>query len=200
MKWAKKVGERMNSGNELMNLRGLEKLHSQPHDSILEIGMGNGFFVKNILSVDPSIKYYGCDISELMIEEATKINQQFIKEGRAQFELTTGNTIPYPDAFFNKVYTVNTIYFWGNEEAQLAEIKRVLKSKGQLIIALRPKSIMEKMPVTKYGFKLFSKEDVVHLLNKNGFAITDVLEKEEPDEDQNGVTVKKATLVVCATR
>lgn len=196
----KKVGERMNTGNELMNLNAIEKLHPQPGDSILEIGMGNGFYVKNILAVHQSINYSGCDISELMVEESRKLNQSYMDKGRARFELTSGNLIPYPDQYFNKVFTVNTIYFWENEAAQLSEIRRVLKPGGKLIIGLRPKSVMLLMPMTQYGFKLFSKEDVADLLADNAFKVTDILEKEEPDEDQNGVLVKKATLVVCADK
>ena len=45
----KEVGANMNKGNRLMNLEAIKHLGISENDNILEIGMGNGFFVKDIL-------------------------------------------------------------------------------------------------------------------------------------------------------
>lgn len=55
------MGETMNKGNLKMNLGTIAALDLQPHQHILEIGMGNGFFVSEILSAHKNILYKGCD-------------------------------------------------------------------------------------------------------------------------------------------
>ena len=47
----KKVGEKMNAGNRQMNLETINQLELNPNDRILEIGMVNGFFVRNIFQI-----------------------------------------------------------------------------------------------------------------------------------------------------
>ena len=40
------IGKLMNVGNAPMNRHTLAVLNPEPNDSILEVGMGNGFFVR----------------------------------------------------------------------------------------------------------------------------------------------------------
>ena len=45
------------------------------------------------------------------------------------------SAIPYEDNTFDLVTAVETLYFWPTPEADLPEIKRVMKPGGQLLIA-----------------------------------------------------------------
>src|SRR4051812_16870486 len=83
------VGQQMNIGNLLINQRviALFKLTGKEH--LLEIGMGNGYFVGEILSKNPHITYTGIDYSSLMVEEAIAGNSTFVETGSASF--ITGN-------------------------------------------------------------------------------------------------------------
>lgn len=194
------VGERMNKGNELMNLSAINMLHPQANDVILEIGMGNGFFVKDILGLAPAIHYIGCDFSEEMVRAAISHNQEFINNSQAKFFLASADSLPFESPTFNKVFTVNTLYFWENPPLVLNEIKRVLKPEGQLLIAIRPKEIMEHYAFTQYGFTMYTKEYIENLLAENGFKIIQSLEEQEPDQEINGETVSVASLIVRAER
>jgi ubiquinone/menaquinone biosynthesis C-methylase UbiE len=196
----KQVGQKMNSGNKYINQWTIEQLNVSTNDNILEIGMGNGFFVKDILSVDNSVRYTGCDFSQLMVEEASEMNKQFIEKGRAQLFLSTADKLPFKDETFNKVFTVNTIYFWEDPKKVLSEFRRVLKPEGKLIISLRPESEMKNYPFVKHGFTLYGKNDVQELLSKNSFTVTNTIEKKEPDQEINGHKVKVETLIVCAEK
>ncbi len=190
----------MNEGNFHINLNTFEVLKVNKGDSILEIGMGNGFFVKNILSVDSSIKYTGCEFSEIMVEEACKHNRNFIASGNAEFLNADANELPFENETFDKVFSINTIYFWDNPQKVFGEIWRVLKSKGQVIISIRPKSIMENYPFVKYGFKTFSKDDLTEIIEKNNFKVIEIFEKDEPEIEINGELTKTATLIVKAEK
>jgi ubiquinone/menaquinone biosynthesis C-methylase UbiE len=198
--YAIQVGEKMNEGNLHINLNTFEALNVVAGDHILEIGMGNGFFVKNILSTDNTIKYTGCDFSEIMVDEACKKNEIFIATGQAQFHLADAKDLPFEKDIFDKVFSINTIYFWENPQSVLAEIWRVLKPKGQVTISLRPKSVMEHYPFVKYGFKMFTKEDLKELMSKNNFTVVDTIEKEEPEIELNGELTKTATLLIRAEK
>jgi len=191
-----KTGEWMNRGNETINLDTLKILQAEEGDYILEIGMGNGFFVKEIVQKHNNIKYTGCDFSEAMIAEAEKINAEFVMEGKAKFVLSDIVSMPFSDASFNKIFTVNTIYFWEDAKKNLSEIKRVLQPKGKFIVTLRPKRQMQHYPFIKYGFTLFSKEEVIELLKQNGFTVIHAIENDEPDFEQKGEVMKVENLII----
>lgn len=195
----RKTGEMMNAGNKHINLWTIEMLDVKPNDQILEIGMGNGFFVKEILAAG-SLRYSGVDYSEDMVREAERINKQFVENGQASFVLGDAGKLPFPDASFNKAFTINTIYFWEDPKNILSEIKRVLTPDGILIVSFRPKSQMQNYPVVKYGFNLFTEEEVTELLLENGFVPLCSTEREEPDQVINGQTIKVESLMVMAEK
>jgi ubiquinone/menaquinone biosynthesis C-methylase UbiE len=194
------LGGKMNEGNRAMNLETITMLKPKPLDNILEIGMGNGFFVKYILMQDETISYVGCDFSEEMVAEARHYNKQLFGNFRAVFNLGNANNLPYSGNSFNKVFTVNTIYFWKNAEKVLLEVKRVLKKKGIFVLAFRPRSVMDYFPITKYGFNTFSREDAIQLFETNGFKVNAILEQREPDLDCFGEKLKNEFIVITATK
>jgi ubiquinone/menaquinone biosynthesis C-methylase UbiE len=196
--YAIQVGTKMNEGNFHINLYTIEALHLTSGDNILEIGMGNGYFVKNIVSGDNTIKYTGCDFSEIMVEEAIKKNEEYIKAGQVNFQLANANGLPFNNETFDKIFSVNTIYFWENQRATLEEIRRVLKPEGQIVISIRPKSVMEHYPFVKYGFNMFTKDDLISLLSKNNFQVIKTIEKKEPEQEISGEKINVESLIVCA--
>jgi ubiquinone/menaquinone biosynthesis C-methylase UbiE len=135
-----------------------------------------------------------------MIAEAERINEAWIRNGQARFVLADMKTMPFDDTVFNKVFTINTIYFWEDAADVLNEIKRVLHATGKFILTLRPKHLMEKYPFTQYGFNMFSKEDVSELLNQNGFTVIEMQEKKEPDFELNGEMIAIESLIVVAIK
>lgn len=198
--YALMVGEKMNEGNLLINQYTIELLRPTKGDSILEIGMGNGYFVKDILKIDPSITYAGCDHSDLMVKEANKINAVYVNSERASFHLSEADAIPFANAAFNKIFTVNTIYFWDDMHITLAEIRRVLKPNGLLFISLRPKQSMEAYPFAKYGFNMFTEEDLFTTLTDNSFKVRSASQQDEPEQEINGLKIKVESLIICAEK
>ena len=194
------MGEWMNRGNVQINLETIATLNAVADDTILEIGMGNGFFVHNILQKDKSIQYTGADFSEVMVAEATRINSEWITKGQAKFILSNIDALPFADNSFTKIFTINTIYFWEDAAKVLGEIKRVLQPDGKFIVTLRPKRQMKNYPFIQYGFNLFSKEEAELLLTQNGFTVLLASEMQEPDFEVNGEMVKMESLVIETTK
>ncbi len=194
------VGERMNAGNQFMNRNTIEQLNVQPGHHILEIGMGNGFFVKEILEKDPSIQYTGCDFSTLMVKESIKMNQEWIERGQASFLHSTADHLPFEDHRFDSIFTINTLYFWEHLEKELAELRRVLKPDGKFVLTIRPKKYMEKLPFTQYGFQMYSRQEVVQLLQNHRWKVVEVIEKTDPPIDWFGEVMEPESLIiVCKT-
>ena len=194
------VGNNMNQGNRILNLATVEQLHIAPQDQILELGMGNGYFVKDILAAAEGVHYTGCDFSQTMIEQATQLNKEFIENEQANFVFRGGAELPFADQAFTKAFTVNTLYFWEDPAKELAEFHLVLKPGGQLLIAIRPKDCMEHYPFTRYGFTLYNEPDVRALLQSHGFKVVNVARTTEPDLEMGGQKFKVEGLIITAEK
>lgn len=192
------IAEKMNESNLLLNTYTIEALDITTGDSILEIGMGNGYFVKQIVESDSNVIYNGCDYSPAMIEESIRMNQDLVDRFVAQFHLADAYDLPFPDSSFTKIFTVNTIYFWEDVAAVLAEFSRVLKPDGVLTIAVRPKEVMQQYPFTKYGFTMYTREELEKTLADNGYDVTQSIEKDEPDQDVSDFKIPVASLIISA--
>lgn len=194
-----KTGEMMHANNIGMTTSAIEALDLKSNEAVLEIGHGNGGHIAQLLSQAENILYFGADISATIIAEAKKINQDFITKGKVHFQLTDGITLPFDDSRFDKIFTVNTIYFWTNPSEYLNEIKRALIPKGTLAICFADKNFMKNLPFTPYGFTLYEVETVKELLKKAGFTIKNTLKKLEQIQSKTGEQIEREYYVVTAT-
>src|SRR5690606_7121359 len=128
------------------------------------------------------------------------LNKEFINRGQAKFNLANAEELPFKNETFDKVLTVNTLYFWDNITGVFNEIKRVLKPKGELVITIRPKDEMDNYPITKYGFKTFNKPDLTTLLAENGFKVINAFEREEAEREFAGIKMKDKFIIVRASK
>lgn len=186
----------MNVANDNMIRNTIAQIDTKDQAKILEIGPGNGTHIKYVFEKNPNLSYYGIDVSELMVNEATKLNDRFTSNSKAIFEWTNGEKIAHPDAFFDSIFTANTIYFWKNPEEYIQEIFRVLKPKGEFILAFIPKEVMEKIPFSKYGFELYDNEKAKSLLQGAGLEIENLLSEEEEVLSNTGeVKIRTFTII-----
>ena len=194
-----KTGEMMHASNIGMTTSAIEALDLKSDENILEIGHGNGGHIAQLLSKAENLKYYGADTSETMIAEAKEINQDFVDKGTVHFELTDGATLPFKNNQFDKIFTVNTLYFWSNPSEYLNEIKRVLKPNGILALCFADKTFMQNLPFISYGFTLYEVEKIKELLESAGFKIKNTLKKTEQVKSKTGEQVEREYYVVTAT-
>ncbi len=165
------VAQRMNQSNGEMTMKAIELLHCQDGQHILEIGPGNAQFAGYVLQQAENLHYAGTDISETMIAEGLRINQQEVLSGKVSLQKTDGTRLPYPDQAFDRVFSVNTIYFWEHPDRFLQEIRRVLRDAGICCLAFASREFMQTLPFTDGRFRLYDKEEVETLLANNGFRL-----------------------------
>src|SRR5688572_18200930 len=101
------VGERMNHGNQYMNLNTIEALDLSPNNHVLEIGMGNGFFVKEIFRKYRDITYTGCDFSKLMVQESNRNNAELVQNKKASFHCVKADQLTLKDRTVDCIFTIN---------------------------------------------------------------------------------------------
>lgn len=98
---------------------------SKPTDRILDAGCGTGITTCRLHEHRPHIE--GIDFSSSFIDEARKFGGDY-------FRVMDLTRLQYPDATFDVVCSADTIEHVPDLETALAEIKRVLKPSGALII------------------------------------------------------------------
>jgi ubiquinone/menaquinone biosynthesis C-methylase UbiE len=163
----------MHETNINMTLSAIRNLHISQGDNILELGHGNAAHLEHLMQQSNHLKYYGLEMSELMFQEARQINRNYVSQKQAFFSLYDGNVIPFSDAHFNKIFTVNTLYFWQEPVKLLMEIYRVLDNKGIFCLTFAQESFMKKLPFTEFEFELYNTEKVEKLISQMPFKISD---------------------------
>ncbi|MDD6328249.1 MAG: class I SAM-dependent methyltransferase [Eubacteriales bacterium] len=158
----------MNVINQKMYNKIVSLMDAKDGEAILDIGYGNGFLLREI-NKNFKVKMHGIDISEDMKAIATKRNRRAMQDGRLELQVGNCCELPYEDNMFSTVTSVNTIYFWEDTVKGLSEIKRVLKPGASFLNVVYTKEWLDKMSITKKGFKKYGSEDLVSLGKQAGF-------------------------------
>jgi ubiquinone/menaquinone biosynthesis C-methylase UbiE len=188
----------MHETNINMTRHSVQNLNITDGNSILELGHGNAGHLEYVLQQASHLKYYGLEMSELMFNEARQINRNFVSQKQAFFSIYEGNIIPFKEDSFDKIFTVNTIYFWQNPEKLLSEMRRVLLPKGILCVTFAEESFMKQLPFTQFEFELYNTEKAEKLIEKTLFKIVNKETLIEKIKTNTGELVDRAftTLVL----
>jgi len=182
----------MHETNINMTRHSVQNLNISSGNTILELGHGNAGHAAFIFEQAESLKYYGLEMSELMFQEARQINRNFVSQKQAFFSIYDGNIIPFEAASFDKIFTVNTIYFWQDPQKLFSEIYRVLKQNGNFCLTFAEESFMKTLPFTQFEFKLYSIEKAKKLMEKTAFKIVYTESQTEKVKSKTGELVDRA--------
>lgn len=147
----------------------LELLELQPTDRVLEVGFGHGATVAQIATVVAGGFAAGVDPSEEMCRAASRRNRGGIDRKRVDLRQGRAEELPYADRSFDKVLSVHTLYFWPDLLRPLAEMRRVLRPGGRLVIGYRTDAAAPRsFPASVYHFR--DEVEVVDALRATGFS------------------------------
>jgi SAM-dependent methyltransferase len=130
----------------------VKQLKIRQRDHLLEIGFGPGDCLREVAERAKRGYVAGIEVSDVMIEQARSRNARFIEAG--QMELREGDVmdLPFEDRQFDKVFTINSINLWPDEQTGLHEIKRTLKPGGTIAMIEQPPSrISERAEIKARG-------------------------------------------------
>ena len=115
---------------------GLEKAGIQPQDKVLEVAVGPGVTLTEILkTVDRTTVVYGVDLSPKMLE---KTRRRVSAAGYANIDLQEADArqLPFPDGTFDVLYNSYMLDLipLGDLPVVLGEFRRVLRPGGRLVL------------------------------------------------------------------
>jgi len=110
-----------------------EVLDLKPESKVLDVGGGTGFAVFYLASILTHGKACGIDISAGMIVKADAEIPADLR-ARAEFRQASADDIPYPTAEFDHLLCTNSFHHYPYPPRALAEMCRVMKPGGQLVI------------------------------------------------------------------
>ncbi len=190
------VSDMMHESNAHMIRQTINSLELLSNEEVLELGHGNAGHLHYLFEIEKSAQYYGLEISELMHTEAKQINKSFVAQKQAFFFMYEGMEMPFGNDYFDKGYTVNTIYFWAEPVKMLTEIHRVIKPEGIFSIGFAQKSFMEQLPFTQFGFTLYDTKMIAELVAKTAFNIVKIETQVEQIKGKIGGMVNREFTIV----
>jgi ubiquinone/menaquinone biosynthesis C-methylase UbiE len=107
-------------------------------DRVLDVGCGPGLAVAYAAASDS--RAVGVDASPTMVRQAGRRNRAAIRRGRVEIHRADATRLPFADATFTKVGSLNSLQFWTDPDQGLAELHRVLEPGGTVAVVLMARS------------------------------------------------------------
>lgn len=183
------VAEWLNGNNREGTAQVLAMLKLRPDCHVLEIGFGNGRAAPDIMGQAANIQYSGIDISPTMVDEAIRFNQMQVSAGRANFRLAFAEQMPFPDASFDRVFSIGVAHFWEDPTAPLREVHRVMRPGSFAVMGALDSRSPPQFARPEFGFHLRSASEWAALYRDAGFSTVDtqIVETEQMTPDGNPV-------------
>jgi len=101
---------------------------------ILDVGAGEGVVSLRLATANPDAAVVGIDYALMQVRAANRLKK---KEQVLNCTFQQGNAmaLPFPEASFDRVVSVNSIKHWPDPARGLSEIRRVLRPRGQAFIS-----------------------------------------------------------------
>src|ERR1700688_3225694 len=169
------VGWFMAIANDKPNRLAIEALELQPTDRVLELGFGPGRGLRTIAVRVPDGQVFGVDQSDRMLRQAASMNQAAIAKGHVVLSKGPFSPLPWIDATFNKNLLVNDAYFFDSDGQDMAEVYRVLRLGGRIVIYVTSRETMSKWPFSgPETHRIYDRNELLDLLEVAGFRRSDI--------------------------
>jgi SAM-dependent methyltransferase len=157
-----------NKRNQALHDATFASLALDINDRVLEVGSGGGSLLGRIASVTTEGVVVGVDISPAMISYCTRRHRPLIDSGRLALACASADAIPYPDCHFNKICTVNSVFYWPNVFDALAEFRRLLEVSGTFVMCFTCRSSLQRKRFAEH-IRLYEPQDIADMMTSSGF-------------------------------
>jgi SAM-dependent methyltransferase len=183
------IGRLMVKDTASANDRAVTKLDLTKPRTILDVGFGQGRTAAILVRGGHHV--IGVDPSPTMVAQAAARNRAACRDGRAVLLHGDGITIPFPDNSADASITAHTIYFMPDPAATIADIARVLRPGGWLVIACRTSDDDIPAWIDPNIYRIRSADEITAMLRAAGF---DHVEHEPGDTETHFIHLFVARL------
>ena len=152
-----------------MNRLALSCLQPTEQDHLLEIGFGGGNLIKQLATNGLPNQFTGLELSTEATRLCEKQYHPLITQGRVNLHTTNTSTLPFEPGQFNKVCSINALYFWPNPIDVLAECRRVLSPNGTFYLCYNTKDLLDLYGFSHIGLRGYSVPQIETLFSESGF-------------------------------
>lgn len=164
------VGWLMGLINDEPNRLAIDALELGPGDAVLELGFGPGRGLRTIAAQTRG-PIYGVDHSVRMLHQAKELNETAVARGRMMLVHGPFSPLPWIDGTFDKILLVNVVYFFDTAGQDIAEVYRVLRPGGRVVIYATSRDTMRSWPFAgPETHRTFGAQDLAELLEGAGFS------------------------------
>lgn len=125
---------RMNESHAAVTEWGLAQLDIAPDAAVLDIGCGGGATLRRLAARAPQGHITGLDYSPVSVACSAAFNAEAVAAGHMDVQQGSVEELPFPDASFDIITTVESFYFWPQPQDNLREVLRVLKAGGTFLL------------------------------------------------------------------
>jgi arsenite methyltransferase len=164
------VARRLNRFNRTSLTAAVDLLAPPPGSAVADVGFGGGLGLE--LLADRSGAdgvVHGVDPMPAMVKMARRRHRGLVDAGRLRLHETTADALPMGDDALDGAISNNTVYFWPELGPSLAELARVIRPGGALILGLADPSYFDDRPFEDHGFHIRPVDEVGAALEAAGF-------------------------------
>ncbi len=120
--------------------KAIEVLAPADNERFLEIGFGTGLFAEMLLLNSSGTFVAGVDPTSTMVKTAIdRLSNRGLSD-RSDLRKGTDESLPWNDHQFEAIIAIHCFQFWRDPDRSMAEIGRVLRPEGRVIIMFRDHS------------------------------------------------------------
>jgi len=161
----------LNLTNRSLVNAAIDLLAPAPRHAVLDVGFGGSPSLWKLAARVPRGKVTGVDYSRDMVRHAAERIREKGLESRVRVEWGDVAHLPFRSATFDRVLSINSLYYWPDLEAGMRELARVLKRRGRLALGCHsPESLW---PFTREweDFWAYEPQELADHMQEAGFAV-----------------------------
>ena len=105
-----------------------------PDGILVDVGCGPGYLIETIARSFPNLCLVGVDISEEMVQEASKNLSSLRIANQLSFRQGDIQELPFENSSLDFIVSTLSLHHWAEPKQAIQEINRVLKPGGQFLI------------------------------------------------------------------
>ena len=138
-RWAEEgEGEKMERHHLDITEKTIRRMNLRPGERVLDLGCGSGWATRllaRLVADGPEGfgQVVGIDVSDGMIRQARAASKDF---ENILYVWGSSQQIPWEENFFDKVLSVESFYYYSDQDRALTELFRVMAPRGRLFILI----------------------------------------------------------------